>query len=270
MMTRFICRQCGTQYPDSDAPPVDCAICTDDRQYVRWAGQAWTTLEELAREHRQTFRQEGDGITGIGTEPGFAIDQRPLLLESQAGNVLWDCAAVLTDAAVAEVKKRGGLSAIAISHPHYYTTMLEWSEAFGGVPIYIHANDRNWVMRRGPQIVHWVGDTLRVNGEMTLVHCGGHFPGGQVLHWSAAEGGRGALFTGDILMVAADRRHVTFMYSFPNYVPLNASAVRRIADAVAPFAYDTIYGAWTDRNIKGGAKQAVAASVERYLNAIAG
>jgi glyoxylase-like metal-dependent hydrolase (beta-lactamase superfamily II) len=270
MMIRYVCRQCGTQYPDSDAPPKTCLICSDDRQYVRWTGQDWTTLADLAREYQQTFLAEGDRITGIGTDRPFAINQRPLLLESPAGNVLWDCAAVLTDATVAEVKRRGGLSAIAISHPHYYTTMLEWSDAFGGVPIYIHANDRNWVMRRGEQIVHWVGDTLRVNGEMTLVHCGGHFPGGQVLHWSAAEGGKGALFTGDILMVAQDRRHVSFMYSFPNYVPLNASSVRRIATAIEPYGYDAVYGAWTGLNLTGGGKAAVAASVDRYIKAIAG
>ncbi len=71
-------------------------------------------------------------------------------------------------------------------------------------------------------------------------------------------------------MVAQDRRHVTFMYSFPNYIPLNATAVKRIARAVEPFAFDSVYGAWTDRNLIGGGKQAFADSVARYLRAIAG
>ncbi|HVY21662.1 MAG TPA: MBL fold metallo-hydrolase [Bauldia sp.] len=269
-MTRFICRQCGTQYADTEAPPPSCLICTDDRQYVRWTGQDWLTLADLQKSHTHKFTSEGEGVTGIAMEPNFAINQRPLLLESKAGNVLWECHTLLTDATIAEVNRRGGLSAIAISHPHYYSTMLEWSDAFGGVPIYIHANDRHWVMRRGPQIVHWTGATLRMNGEMTLVLCGGHFPGGQVLHWDAGEGGKGALFTGDIMMVAQTRRHVTFMHSFPNYMPLNASAVRGIASAVEPYAYDAVYGAWTGLNIKGGGKQAVAVSVERYIHAIAG
>lgn len=269
-MTRFICVQCGTQYPDSDAPPALCTICSDDRQYVRYGGQAWTTLADLAATHRQTFHEEGDGITGIVMEPPFAINQRPLLLQSGAGNLLWDCHTILTDAGIAEIKRRGGITAIAISHPHYYSTMLEWSDAFGGVPVYLHAGDRQWVMRSGPAIVHWEGETLAINPEMTLVRCGGHFPGGQVLHWSAGEGGKGALFTGDIAMVAQDRRHVTFMYSFPNYIPLNAAAVNRIAAAVAPFAFDSIYGAWWTLNVKGGGKQAFAASVDRYLKAIRG
>jgi glyoxylase-like metal-dependent hydrolase (beta-lactamase superfamily II) len=269
-MTRFICRQCGTQFPDSDTPPEGCPICLDDRQYVRPGGQEWTTLAELRASHVQRLHEEGAGITGVLTEPAFAINQRPLLLQSKAGNVLWDCFAVLTDAAIEGIRQRGGLTAIAISHPHYYSTMLEWSEAFGGVPIYLHADDRKWVMRSGAQVIHWTGETMTLNAEMTLIRCGGHFPGGQVLHWSAAEGGKGALMTGDIMMVAQDRRHVSFMYSFPNYVPLNAKAVRRVAAAVEPYAYDSVYGAWTGLNIKGGAKAAVAASVERYIRAITG
>ena len=269
-MTRYICKQCGTQYPDSATPPAGCTICLDDRQYVRWTGQDWTTLDDLRRTHALKFTEEGEGIAGIAMEPAFAINQRPLLLQSPAGNVLWDCVSLVTEEAVAEIKRRGGLTAIAISHPHYYTTMLEWSAAFDGVPVYLHADDRKWVMRPGPEIIHWTGETLALNAEMTFIRCGGHFPGGQVLHWSAAEGGKGALMTGDIVMVALDRRHVSFMYSFPNYIPLNATAVRRVAASLEPFAYDSIYGAWTNQKLIGGAKLAVEVSVERYVRAIGG
>jgi hypothetical protein len=75
--------------------------------------------------------------------------------------------------------------------------------------------------------------------------------------------------TGDIAMVAMDRRSVSFMYSYPNYIPLNAAAVRGIANVVAPLAFDRIYGAWWDRNIAGDAKALFDASVRRYLAAIA-
>jgi hypothetical protein len=69
-------------------------------------------------------------------------------------------------------------------------------------------------------------------------------------------------------MVAMDRRSVSFMYSYPNYIPLNAAAIRRIADAVAPLAFDAIYGAWWGRNIASGAKASFDASVRRYFAAI--
>lgn len=269
-MTRFICLQCGTQYADRAEQPARCAICDEERQYVRWAGQEWTTLGELGAKHALRFIEEGEGITGIAMDPAFAINQRPLLVQSKAGNVLWDCASVLTEAAVAEIARRGGLTAIAISHPHYYATMLEWSAAFAGVPVYLHADDRQWVMRTGPEIVYWSGETMTLNAEMTLIRCGGHFPGGQVMHWSGALDRKGVLFTGDIVMVAQNRRQVTFMYSFPNYIPLNATAVRRIADALTPYDFDDIYGAWTNLKIIGGGKAAFEASVERYLRAISG
>src|SRR5207248_1904076 len=81
-------------------------------------------------------------------------------------------------------------------------------------------------------IVFWDGETKTLGDGLTLVRCGGHFEGGTVLHWQDGAGGKGALLTGDIIQVVADRRHVSFMYSYPNYVPLPAAAVERIVQAV--------------------------------------
>src|SRR5205823_6667645 len=158
------------------------------------------------------------------------------------GNVLWDCIPLLDEAVVEMIRTQGGLAAIAISHPHYYCSMVEWSRAFGGVPILLHSADRQWVMRPDPAIVFWEGETHAVNPGVTLVRCGGHFEGGTVLHWAGGAGDKGALLTGDILQVVADRKHVSFMYSYPNYIPLPRAAVERIVRAVEPFAYDRIYG----------------------------
>jgi glyoxylase-like metal-dependent hydrolase (beta-lactamase superfamily II) len=269
-MAFFICKQCGTQYAESDAPPARCAICDEERQYVRWTGQEWTTLDELRRAHKVKIADEADGLTGFGIEPAFAINQRALLLQSPAGNVLWDCISLVTDEAVAAIRQRGGLTAIAISHPHYYTSMIEWSDAFGGVPIHIHTDDRQWVQRRSPAVDHWTGETLALSGGMTLIRCGGHFAGSTVLHWKGGPAGKGGLMSGDTVMVAQDRRHVSFMYSYPNYVPLNAAAVKRIAAALAPFEFDDIFGAWTGLAVRGDARRCFENSVERYLRAIEG
>ena len=38
----------------------------------------------------------------------------------------------MDDATIARVNELGGIAEIAISHPHYYTSMVEWSRAFGG------------------------------------------------------------------------------------------------------------------------------------------
>jgi glyoxylase-like metal-dependent hydrolase (beta-lactamase superfamily II) len=266
-MTHFMCRQCGVQYAASDAPPKSCPICEDGRQYVRFAGQDWTTHEELGRGHEVILKDE-DGVLSIGVEPHFAIGQRALLAETPGGNVLWDCVSLVNDETVAALKARGELKAIALSHPHYYSVIVEWSRAFGGIPIYIHADDRKWVMRPDPAIVFWEGETKSILPDLTLIRCAGHFEGGTVCHWKR-KNKPNVLLAGDILQVVMDRKHVSFMYSYPNLWPLNARAVKRIARALAPYDYDQVYSAFWNMRILEDGKGAVARSVERYVKAIA-
>jgi glyoxylase-like metal-dependent hydrolase (beta-lactamase superfamily II) len=263
-MTNYICATCGVQFAHAAAPPDRCPICEDERQYIGWAGQRWTTLAELRSEYHNVIKPVEPGLTGIGTHPSFAIGQRALLVQTPDGNVLWDCISLLDEPTVAAVKALGGIAAIAISHPHYYSSLVEWSQAFDA-PVYLHAGDRQWVMRPDPAIQFWEGETMALPGGLTLIHCGGHFAGSAVLHWPAGAEGKGALLTGDTIQVVSDRRYVSFMYSYPNLVPLPASAVRRIVAAVEPYAYDRIYGAWWDRVVANHAKAGAAHSAGRYI-----
>jgi glyoxylase-like metal-dependent hydrolase (beta-lactamase superfamily II) len=268
-MDRYICVTCGTRYPAAETPPAACPICEDDRQYVGREGQQWTTLDELRKTHRNTFRELATGITSILTEPGFGIGQQAHVVQTPQGNVLWDCIALIDDETISTVQSLGGLRAIAMSHPHYYTTILEWSEAFGGIPIYIHEDDREWVMEPGDAINFWDGETLEIlpGSGLTLIRCGGHFPGAAVLHWSQALDGKGALFCGDTIQVVADQRWVSFMYSYPNVIPLNAAEIRRIVASVEPFHFRRIYGAFGGVVAEDG-NGAVRRSAERYIKAI--
>ena len=267
-MPTYLCITCGTQFAESADPPEGCAVCLDERQFVNWDGQQWTTFEELGQTHRTVLREEDEGLLGVGMEPAFAIGQRALLIETRAGNVLWDCISLVDDAAVRDIRGRGGLAAIAISHPHYYGAMLEWSHAFGGVPVYLHASDRSWVMRSGPELVFWEGETCPIAEGVTLVRCGGHFAGGAVLHWAEGARGKGAILSGDILQVTQDRKYLSFMYSYPNLIPLDAASVLRIARSLQPFRFERIYGAWWRRNILTDAADRLGRSVERYLRSI--
>jgi hypothetical protein len=266
-MTHYICATCGTQYPDTENPPEHCPICEDERQYIGHDGQQWTTLEALQSKYKNVFKTEEANLIGIGTEPRFAIGQRGLLVQSPTGNVLWDCITLIDDETIAEVNKLGGITKIAISHPHYYSSMIEWSKAFNA-PIYIHEDDRQWVMRPDAAVEFWQGETLNMGDDLTLIRCGGHFAGGQVLHWASGADGKGVLMTGDILYVVSDRRYVSFMYSFPNYIPLPASAIHKIMAAIEPYPYDRVYSAWFGNVIQQNAKQGVAYSAERYIKAI--
>ena len=257
-----ICVTCGVQYP---APREDCPICLDERQYVGWDGQRWTTLAELQRTgYRGRVEEEGPGITGIGASPATAIGQRALLVRTPAGNVLWDMITYLDDELVAAVTALGGVSAIAISHPHFYGSMIDWAHAFGA-PVYIHAADRSWVARPDPAVVFWTGDTQPIGDGLTLLNAGVHFAGGQVLHWAGGADGRGALLSGDILQVVQDRRWVSFMYSYPNLIPERPGTIRRALAMLEPYPFEVVYGAWWGRAVQADGATAVRRSADRYL-----
>ncbi len=269
-MEAYICRTCGVQHAESEDPPSHCAICDDERQYVPPDGQRWVTLTGLRGEgHRIEVHELEPGLTGIGADPPVGIGQRALLVQTPAGNFLWDCFGFIDDDGIAAVRARGGLQGIAMSHPHFYGVCVEWSRAFGDAPIYIPTADRQWAMRPDPAIKNWE----RVVGPLpglTLIQCGGHFEGSAVLHWARGAEGRGTLFTGDTITVAPDRRFVSIMRSYPNLIPLSASEVRRIVATVQPYRFDRIYGGWWDRVVDRDGKAAVQKSADRYIRWIEG
>ena len=261
-----ICETCGTQFAGSK--PERCPICEDDRQYVGWQGQRWTSHEKLAAGHRIRLADES-GVLGIGLDPGFAIDQRSLFLPTDAGNILWESLSLVTAEAVAALKAKGGVDRIVISHPHFYAAMVEWSEALGGVPILLHEADRAWIQRSSPRIEFWGGDTKRLSDNVTLIRCGGHFPGSTAIHWRNGPRKGGALFPGDALQVVMDRRHVTFMYSYPNYLPMKTSDVQAMRARLQAYEFEDVFGFTWGRTIIGGGREAVNRSFDRFLKAVA-
>jgi glyoxylase-like metal-dependent hydrolase (beta-lactamase superfamily II) len=261
-VTSWVCKACGTQYPETDAPPGACAICQDPRQYVPAdEGQVWLRWSELIDTHEADVRDEA-GVLGIGMKPSFAIGQRALLVKSAGGNVLWDCVPYLDDNLIKRIAGEGGLAAIAISHPHYYSAMVEWAHAFA-CPILLHEDDGAHVACPDSAVQLWSGETHSIGSGLTLIRCGGHFAGAQVLHWAD----RRTLFSGDVVQVIPDRRYVSFMYSYPNLIPLPASKVEAIAAALAPFEFDTIVGAWWGRVVADGS-EVVRRSAARYVRAV--
>jgi hypothetical protein len=264
----YLCVTCGIQFRETDGPPACCPVCEDERQYVGWDGQRWTTLEEMRGKYSNDIREEEPGLHSLHTRPTMGIGQRAFLVQTPAGNLLWDCVPLLDDATVAAVRASGGIAAVAVSHPHYYTSMVAWSHAFGNAPVYIHRADEQWVMRPDPVVHFWEGDKKELVGGLALVNTGGHFDGFQVLHWPAGAAGKGALLPGDQPQVCMDRRRVSFMYSYPNYIPLPAAAIQRIVAALEPLAFDRLYGAFPGRTVPADAKGVVERSVARYLRAI--
>jgi hypothetical protein len=254
-----ICTTCGAFYP-ADPAPQGCRICLDERQYVGHDGQSWTTPDALREGHSARIEQVEPGLTGIGVEPGFAIGQRALLVD----RLLWDCIPLVDDAIVAAVAGHGGLDAIAISHPHYYTGMA-WLADVLDCRVLLHEADQEWITQPSPRIELWSGDELTLGPTLTLHRLGGHFEGATVCHWTGAPGG--VLLTGDVIQVVQDRRWVSFMRSYPNLIPLPAATVSGIAEHVAPLQFDRLYGAWWWAIVDGDANAKVQRSALRYIAA---
>ena len=76
------------------------------------------------------------------------------------------------------------------------------------------------------------------------------------------------LLSGDIVQVVPDRRWVSFMYSYPNLIPLPGEHGQPgWSTPLEPYPFDRIYGAWCDRIVDDG-KAAVERSAARYVAAL--
>jgi glyoxylase-like metal-dependent hydrolase (beta-lactamase superfamily II) len=219
----LICTACGTQFDEINPQKLtSCRICDDRmsptplnvsllqahlsnfisaRQFVPLSGQAFTTLGAMKNSsYTNKYKDfEFDSrITSIWTEPKFAIGQRCILIRTPVGNVLWDCLTYLDHETVAYIKSQGGLEAILISHPHYYSTHLEWAEAFN-CPVYLSVEDEEWLCRADKPVSGSPTDDVPTrefigadsnefgipsrDGKVTGVQAlklGGHFPGSLV------------------------------------------------------------------------------------------
>lgn len=265
-MSAWICATCGVQYADTDAPPEICIICSDDRQYVKETGQAWTTLAELSQAgHHAEFTEAEPGLYEMRIDPTVGIGQRTLIIQTPDGNLLWDANGFIDDAAIAHVRELGGVAAVSASHPHMYGVMVEWSEAFGGVPVYIPEADKEWVTRPDPAVQFWSG-SKSVLPQVTLVQCGGHFRGSAAAY---CPRNGGFMLTGDTVMVARDTRWVSFMRSYPNYIPLSAKAARQVSARLQPYAFERIYDNFSGL-VKRGGREVLARSAERYAKWVSG
>jgi hypothetical protein len=257
------------QYPDTAVPRPACPICQDEREAVAEGGQRWTTAAALAADHSTELREEEPDLLGVGVTPSFGIGQRALLVRTPHGNVLWDCVPLVDHAARRVIEDLGGVQAICPSHPHFYAAFVDVAEAFDA-RVFLPRVDARWIQRRSPRIEHYDDEVEPVPG-VTVARVGGHFDGAAVLHWAAGSGGAGTLLTGDTIMVAEDRGWVSFLWSYPNLVPLDVETVEEIARRVAGFRFGKLYGGWWGHVVGDGrADAAVQRSARRYVARLRG
>ncbi|MEH7747560.1 hypothetical protein V7659_21450 [Neobacillus drentensis] len=269
-MKKYICETCGVQYSSSIEAPKQCLICEEERQFVSSKGQVWTTLEKLIEvgTYSNIIELQEEGLHSIKTNPSFGIGQSAYLVKDRHYNLLWDCITYIDPSTISHINKLGGIDAIALSHPHYYSSQVEWAEAFDA-PIYIHEDDKEWVTRPSEKIIFWSGESKELQEGLILHRIGGHYKGGTVLEWKNGSSQNGILLSGDIIRVAADCKWVSFMYSYPNFIPLPSVTVERIADRVNKFTFNRLYDAF-HRIIKDEADLVVNRSAKRYIEALNG
>ncbi len=262
---RPICTTCGVQFAPTDVAIDACPICVDERQYIGWHGQQWTTLDRLRQTPRRTkLEVEEPGLTSLEIVPATAIGQRAFLVDTPKGTIIWDCTTYFDDETLDLVRSRGTVLAMAISHPHFHASMSSWAEALD-VPVYLHAADRDWVMDPSDHLVHWEGETFDIAPGVTIINLGGHFPGSSALHLADTEDGRGALVAGDTIKPVMDRRYVGFMYSIVNLIPMGPTAVNEIVRRLEPFEFDRVYSLWSGHMVMRDGKAAISRSALRHL-----
>jgi hypothetical protein len=262
MNQQIICTACGTQYREISKAGSVCPICNDDRQYVPEHGQTWTTLDELAKDHSVITKKLSDRLYELRIIPSFAIGQRALLLITPGGNILWDCIALINEPIIEFIQSRGGLKAIAFSHPHYYSTMNEWAAIFN-CPVYIHQNDEQWIFNKGKQISLWSGTEKELWDGIKISNVGGHFPGSSILQVPFLSAG-GTILCGDTFYIAPSKKHMAVMYSYPNRIPLPLQEIDRIKEQMLSISFDSMHGFYEYQDIYGDAKQIMESSLSRY------
>ncbi|TLS24779.1 hypothetical protein PpBr36_08398 [Pyricularia pennisetigena] len=246
--------------------------------------------ERLSPQPQKQKRYHPHGaMISIVTKPVFAMGQRCILVHTPAGNILWDCITLLDDDTVERIRSLGGLAAIVISHPHFYTAHAEWAAVFG-CPVFLAAEDRKWValeiplhvflgnsktdqiMRRSHEII-----IEGVRSGFVAVKLGGHFPGSMVAHFDgrllisdtllttpAGLGGWDADAAGNVRSRPAGVNTFAFMWSGPNSVPLSAEDISRIWEVLKRYQFKSTHGAFLGEDIEDatGMKRRVLESIQ--------
>lgn len=262
MNQKTICTACGTKFSDESTLPEFCPICEDDRQYVPNDVQTWTSSDELAKNHHVEIREINEHLYELKISPEFAIGQRALLVLAPDGNILWDCIPLLDKAVIEFINSRGGLKAIAFSHPHFYSNMNDWGREFA-CPIYIHQADERWIFGKPEKVKLWSGFEKELWDGIKIHNIGGHFAGSSILHIPFLSP-TGTILCGDTFVVSPSKKHLSVMHSYPNKIPLPISEVERVKQRMTPIKFDTLHAWHTTQSIETEAKPILESSLQRY------
>ena len=251
----WFCTNCGFWQRHFETPP-SCPLCLDSRHVLPTDGWRFLDVERARAAYPMHWRELEPDVWVYWNEPVEGIGARCYLNVSEAGNFMFEGAAIFSDEALAHIESLGGIDVLSASHPHSYGALWQLQDRFAP-ELALHPGDLGWW---AAFCVSWTFDErLAVLPGVELHRTGGHFEGHTVA-WLAE---RRIVCCGDALKFELDpeddRRALTVSThkAFVRGVPCSHDECRRYRDVFARLDFEQT---WTpfEAAANSGREQAVA------------
>ena len=235
----YMCRNCGL-WQRFFEPPKECPLCLDSRHVVPPEGWAFYDFSSAREAFPMHWEELLPGLWRYWNDPVDGIGSHSYLLCEDAGNILFEGAAVYSDAALEHMASLGGVRFASASHPHTYGALWQIQDHFNS-EIALHTADFAW--SAAFRVTYPFDDTLELAPGLTLIHSGVHFAGHTVLH----DARRGILFCGDALKFAFEPDHpriaksISTHKAFVRGVPLTKEETRHYRQIFAALSFSRTY-----------------------------
>jgi hypothetical protein len=266
-LSPWTCTNCG-HWQRWFATPPSCPVCTDVRNALPDDGWDFRPLDEIARGREARWAEVRPGITGFWCEPQVGLGTSGWVIEAdhpEQGRILvgWEGAGFYPDDALAELRRRGGLAALAASHVHGYGALFQLQDALDPPVMAVGVRDLEWT--KAFRVTWPLDDRHDFAPGLTAYRTGGHFDGHMVLH----DAHRGVLFCGDMLKAALDDAGrptgLSAHKAFHAQIPLSHQEIRDARAVIAELEFDAV--ATPFEFVEGIGTKQVLALYDRLLRA---
>lgn len=236
-LTPWTCTNCG-HWQRWFAEPPACPVCLDVRNALPEDGWEFRRAADVAAGLTARWTEVTPGVTAFFSEPQLGLGSCGWVLETPDGLVGWEAAGYYPDAAIDELRRRGGLIALGASHVHGYGALYQLQDELDPPVLAIGVQDLEWTKTFR---VTWPIDERHELAPGLVVHrTGGHFAGHNVLH----DAGRGILFCGDMLKPAFDASGAAVGLSahkaYHAQIPLSHQEIRDAREIVEQLAFEAV------------------------------
>ncbi|MDQ1633730.1 MAG: hypothetical protein QOJ32_539 [Frankiaceae bacterium] len=236
----YACTNCGHwQRWFPSGPPPTCPVCVDVRNALPVGGFEFRSAKEVADRLTSSWSAAADGVTQFSCSPDFGLAGSGWVIETDDGLVGFEAAPFYDEAALAELRSRGGVVSLGSSHVHGYGALWQLQDELAPPVVFVGVDDLIWTKAF---VVTWPTDEVfRVAPGLTLHRTGGHFAGHSVLH----DERRGYLFCGDSLKVdlgpAGEAVGLSAHKAFHAQIPLSHGEIRFYRSVVERLDFSRVF-----------------------------